>query len=288
MRLTRDVLEAIEGRARAGVAAGRRQHAHAATRAQSLSRRRRLSDRRHSLERKIKEAIVAVQIEKRYTKREISDPLRQPDVVRARHLRRRGGLAAVLRQVGQRADARRGGAARRHHPVARAPESVRQHGRARRAGATTCCSGWPTRATSRSRRPTPPSKKPIVTRGQPTQPPGHRAVLRRGGPQASRAAVRREGALRERPLGDDDARSDAAADRPTARSSTACGASTSATATASRRATSSPRGRRSRLQGRALGAADRRRRRRAGGRRSTASRAAGDGARCGSGAITPT
>ena len=49
-------------------------------------------------------------------------------------------------------------------------------------------------------------QQPIVTRGQPNQPPGHRAVLRRGGAQAPREAVRREGAVRERADRQDDAR----------------------------------------------------------------------------------
>ena len=38
-------------------------------------------------------------------------------------------------------------------------------------------------------------QKPIVTRGQPNAAAGHRAVLRRGSPEASRAPVRREGAV---------------------------------------------------------------------------------------------
>ena len=142
-----------------------------------------------------------------------SSPSTQPDALRPRHLRRRGGGAPVLRQVGQGSVARGGGAARRHLPVAGAPEPVRQHGRARRAAATTCCSGWPTRATSRRPRPTPPRE----------------ADRRRAASRSSRRsmapffleevrkhlerAVRREGAVRERADGDDDARSGAAGGR---------------------------------------------------------------------------
>ena len=47
---------------------------------------------------------------------------------------------------------------------------------------------------------------------------GHRAVLRRGDPQAPRTAIRREGAVRERPLGHDDARREDCRRPPTARS----------------------------------------------------------------------
>ena len=44
---------------------------------------------------------LAIQIEKRYTKRRDLHVLLQPDVLRARRLRRRGRVAAVLRQAGE-------------------------------------------------------------------------------------------------------------------------------------------------------------------------------------------
>ncbi len=66
----------------------------------------------------------------------------------------------------------------------------------------------------------------------------HRAVLRRGGPQAPRAPVRREGAVRGRPLRADDARREPAGDRGPGARARACARSTSATAGASRSATS--------------------------------------------------
>ena len=47
------------------------------------------------------------------------DALRQPDAVRAWHVRRRGRRSTLFRQVGKRADTRRGGAARRHRAAAR-------------------------------------------------------------------------------------------------------------------------------------------------------------------------
>ena len=104
---------------RDGVEAGRDAvtgtHSRPAARARSpssspgaLPRRGRLRDRRHQPERKIKEAIVAIQIEKRYTKHEIFTILRQPDATRARRLRRRGRVAAVLREAGEGPDPRRG------------------------------------------------------------------------------------------------------------------------------------------------------------------------------------
>ena len=54
--------------------------------------------------------------------------LLQPDVLRPRRLRRRGGVAAVLRQVGQGPDPRGSGADRRHPPGQRPAEPVREHG----------------------------------------------------------------------------------------------------------------------------------------------------------------
>ena len=100
---------------------------------------------------------------------------------------------------------------------------------------------------------------------RPAQPAArHRAVLRRGSPQASRAAVRRQGALRERPAGDDDARCEAAgAGQPRARAR-AARARQAPRLAASRRATSWPSGTTHRDATRTtLEPADRRRRHRA-------------------------
>ena len=170
MRLTRDVVEAMTESPRAGRRAGRRQHVDAAARAQPLRRRvgYRIGDT--SLERKIKEAHRRDADREAVHEARDPDALRQPELFRPRHVRRRGRVAPVLRQIGQGREPRRSGAARRHHPVARAPEPVRRHRPRRPGGATTCCSGWPTRATSRQTRPKPPRQKPIVVAGQPQQP----------------------------------------------------------------------------------------------------------------------
>ena len=114
--------------------------------------------------------------------------------------------------------------------IARAPEPVRRHEARHQRGATSCCSGWPTSATSRRRRPTPPSRSRSSRAAQPNAAAGHRAVLRRGSAQAPRAAVRREGAVRERPLGDDDARRDDAGGGEPGDRARAARATTSATA----------------------------------------------------------
>ena len=133
-----------------------------------------------------------------HQERDLHDLL-QPDVPRPRRLRRRGRVAALLPEVEQAADARGSGADRRHLPDARAPEPVRRHEARDRAAATSCCSAWPTSATSR-RREADAAKQQADRHARPAEPAArHRAVLRRGGAQASRAAVRRQGALRERP-----------------------------------------------------------------------------------------
>ena len=195
-----------------------------------------------SLERKIKE------IDPRDPDREALHQagdlhdLLQPDVPRARRLRRRGGVAAVLQQVEQGSHPRGSGADRRHVPAPRAAEPVRRHEARGRRGATSCCSGWPTRATSRRREADDAKQKPIVTRGQPTQPPGIAPFfveeVRKHLEQQYGAKALYESGLR----GHDDARRDAAGDGQPRRSSTACGRSTSGMATASRSATSSPSG----------------------------------------------
>ena len=109
-------------------------------------------------ERKVKEAILTVQIEKRYTKREIFTLYCNHMYFGHGDVRRRGGVARVFRQAGARPDARRGGPRRGDRAAARAPEPVRGSGRARHAGATTSCSGWPTKVTSRRPTPTQPSR----------------------------------------------------------------------------------------------------------------------------------
>ena len=77
-----------------------------------------------SFERKIKEAILAIQIEKRYTKQRDLHDLLQPDVLRPRRLRRRGRLAPLLQQVEQ-------AARRSRRPRSSPASSRRRSGRAR-------------------------------------------------------------------------------------------------------------------------------------------------------------
>ena len=142
-------------------------------------------------------------------------------------------------------DARRSGADRRHVPAARAPEPVRRHEARDRAGATSCCSGWPTSATSRRPRPTPPSRsRSSRAASRRSRRASRRSSSRRSASTSSSeygAKVLYESGL----LGDDDARRQAAGvGEPGARARPAA-RSTSATASASRSATSSPRGRRS-------------------------------------------
>ena len=124
----------------------------------------------------------------------------------ARRVRRRGGVAAVFRQVEQGPDARGSGADRRHLPAARAPEPVRRHEARDRRGATTCCSGWPTRATSRRRRPTQPSRSRSSRAASRRSRRGIAPFFVEEVRKHLEQRVRREGALRERPRGHDDAR----------------------------------------------------------------------------------
>ncbi len=118
-------------------------------------------------------------------------------------------------------NARGSGAHRRHLPDARAPEPVRRH-EARDAAPQHRAAAHGRRALHHAgagrRRQAEADRH--ARAAEPAA--GHRAVLRRGGPQAPRARVRREGPVRERTLGDDDARREAAGDRRTARSSTGC------------------------------------------------------------------
>ena len=236
--VSRDIL-----RAAADVAAGRKtsRPAGASTLTQQLARTLfpqavGFSIGDLSLERKIKEAIVAVQIEKRYTKRRDPDLLREPHAPRPRHLRRRGRRAHVLRQVGEGCVARRGRDARRHLPVARPAEPVRQRGR--RHGPAEL------RAAADGRR-----RVHHAGRGGHGQEAAHRragptaagqvdrAVLPRGGAPAPRAAVRGEGAVRGRAVGHHDARRDAAGRREPRRRPRRAAPWTSAAAIAGRRAT---------------------------------------------------
>ena len=125
-----------------------------------------------SFERKIREAILAIQIEKRYTKKEIfTIYCNQMYLGHGAY-----GVEAASRLYFQKSNkqlyARGSGADRRHLPDARAPEPVRRH-EARDQPPQRRAAAHGRRALHHAgRRPTPPRRRPIVTRGQPNQPPG--------------------------------------------------------------------------------------------------------------------
>ena len=84
---------------------------------QQLARQTFLS-RDKTYRRKLKEVILAAHIEREYPKDEILETLPEQGLFRRRPLRRRGGLARLLRQARERAHDRRSGAPRRADPVA--------------------------------------------------------------------------------------------------------------------------------------------------------------------------
>ena len=115
----KDLIGAPQGRGR--------QHADAAARRASCSSRT-----RSAWSRKIKEAILAIQIEKRYTKDEIFTLYCNQMYFGHGAYGVEAAARPVLRQVGEGPDARGGGADRRHLPGQRAAEPVREHERALR------------------------------------------------------------------------------------------------------------------------------------------------------------
>ena len=118
-------------------------------------------------------------------------------------------------QVEQAADARGSGADRRHLPDARAPEPVRRHEARHRPPQRRAAAhgGRALHHAGAGRR----RQAEADRHARPAEPAArHCAVLRRGSAQAPRAAVRREGAVRKRPGGDDDARLPRCRSSPTA------------------------------------------------------------------------
>ena len=99
----------------------------ASTLTQQLTRKLFLTDEK-TWERKIKEAMLAHPDREALHQERDHHALLQSDSVGPRHLRRRGGGAPLLRQVGQGRDARGSGAARRHHPGAGAAQPLREPG----------------------------------------------------------------------------------------------------------------------------------------------------------------
>ena len=106
--------------------------------------------------------------------------------------------------------------------------------------------GWRRSASSRAAEAEEAKKKPIVLRGEPSAAAIGRALLPRRSPQGARRPLRRQAALRERPVDPDGARRRRCRRRPTARWTRGCGASTSGAASGSRGATSSPKATQSR------------------------------------------
>ena len=86
-----------------------------------------------TLSRKVNEALVAFEIERRYSKDQILTMYANEIYLGPRQLRRRGGVPLLLRQERQGRHARRGRAARRDRPAPRGPVALPQPGA--RAGA---------------------------------------------------------------------------------------------------------------------------------------------------------
>ena len=154
-----------------------------------------------SYERKIREALIALRIESTYSKDRILELYLNEIYLGLTQLRPRGRGAELLRQVGPRADARRGRLSGRSAegaeqlpPVppdaggARAPQlGARSHGRQRLHQAR------------RGRRGEAGAAQRLSARDLAEH--HRRRLLRRGGPARDRRALRREEALRGRPLG---------------------------------------------------------------------------------------
>ena len=135
--------------------------------------------------------------------------LLQPDVLRPRRLRRRGGVAAVFRQVGKGPDGRGGRAIAGHPPGQRAPEPVRQHGRGASAPQLHARPDGGGRLHQRGRgggrkeEADHPSRRAVGAALR-------RALLPRRSSQGARRPVRRQAAVRERSRDPDRARRRAA------------------------------------------------------------------------------
>ena len=121
-----------------------------------------------------------------YSKDADSRAVPEQGVLRRRALRRRGGVARLLRQARLRADGRGGGAARRAREVAVELRADRQPGRARSRGGTSCC--------RRCSRPGPS----IARRGRRRARDTGRAARRPAGRRAARAVLQGAGAPRAR------------------------------------------------------------------------------------------
>ena len=203
------------------VAAGRREHADAAARPQSSCPRPSASDRRHQPRTE----------DQRSDRRRSRSRSATPSARSSRSTRTRFSSATAptasrrpsrlyFAKIGQRRHARRSRAARRHHPVTGAAEPVRQHGR-RHAAAQL-------RAAAHGRRRLHLAGEQADDRQDEAdrRPRAAAAAADRSRPyfleevrKHLEAALRRESAVRERAVGEDDARCQACRTPPTARSS---------------------------------------------------------------------
>jgi penicillin-binding protein 1A len=186
----------------------RRKAGGASTLTQQLTRKLFLTDEK-TWERKIKEAILAIQIEKRYTKREIftlycnqmyfghgvygvqaASRLYFGKTAKDLNIEEAALIAGILQgNVRQSPYVNMEAAVRRRNYALTRMEAI----------------GYITGQEAEEAR-----QRPIVVAGEPAGPPVHRAVFRGGGPQGPRGPVRREADLRERPVDPDGARHAAA------------------------------------------------------------------------------
>ncbi len=225
----------------------RRMHG-ASTLTQQLARKLFLTDDK-TPERKIKEAILAIQIEKRYTKREIftlyCNQMYFGHGVYGVEAASRLYFGKSAKDVSIEEAALIAGILQgnvRQSPYVNREAALRRRNYALGRMAEV---GYITAAQADE-----PKKKPIVVRaGSPRADVVGRAVLPRGSAPRARGPVRRQAALRERPVDSDRASICGCRRPPRRRSTTACGGSTSAAGSASRGATSSPRGTRSSRSG---------------------------------------
>ena len=198
-----------------------------------------------SWERKIKESLVAIRIEKRYTKEEIFTFYCNQIYFGHGAYGVEAASQLYFRKPAKDLEARRGGDDRRHHPGQRPAEPVRESGSDQAPPQLRARADGRRRASSPREAADAAKEKPVVVARRSGRRRQRRAVLPRRGPQVSRGQVRRQGALRERPHRADRARHRGCSRPRTRRSIAACAASTSGAASASRAATSSPKARRS-------------------------------------------
>ena len=218
----------------------RRKAGGASTLTQQLARKLFLTDEK-TWERKIKEALLAIQIEKRYTKREIftlycNQMYFGHGVYGVEAASRlyfgKSAKDLTLDEAALIAGILQGNV--RQSPYVNMDAALRRRnyalGRMADVGFITAEA-----AEARGREADRSGRRAV-------RPTLGRALLPRGSAQGARGALRREAALRERPRRSRPRSTCGCRKRPTARSTTACAASTSGAASASRAATSSPKG----------------------------------------------